>query len=244
MCRMAGVVFQNRFPMNALTNLKEVSCVGLIPGEEKPGHRDGWGIVTFNDGTPTYVGRSTKWACDDPDFEGALDEVMLTKPPSILITHVRAASKGSARIENTHPFIVDGIALAHNGTIKGYKSESSRTRMGDADSELLALVLADRYDETGDMRKALKSVIHEEVDANEFTAAILLASDGKSLCGYRDYSNEKTASYYDLNILSQPDSVVLFQESVKPTAGQLSQVKKRELVCISAALSIHREMIR
>ena len=243
MCRMVGVVFRDRFPIESLTALKDVSCSGRVPGRKEAGHRDGWGIVAFNDGTPEYVGRSTEWACQDPGFESALDQVMITKPPSILIAHTRAASTGGAKLENTHPFIVDGIALAHNGTINGFAPSTKRARKVDTDSELLALVLVDRCEEMDDTKKALKSVIREEVDTHEFSAVVLLVSDGKKLFGYRDYSSEKTAAYYDLNVLSQSGSVVLFQESPKQLTGQLSQIRKRELVTIGMDLKVDREMI-
>lgn len=243
MCRLVGAVFRDRFPIDSLTGLRDVSCSGMVPGREEAGHRDGWGIATFDDGTPEQLGRSTNWACQDPEFETALDQVMLVKPPNILIAHVRAASRGGPRLENTHPFIVGGIVLAHNGTINGYNPSTERTRKGDTDSELLTLVLADRCGEMGDTKRALKSVIRDAGKAGDFSALVLLVSDGKKLYGFRDYSDEKMASYYDLSLLTRSGSVVLFQESPRPLDGRLSQVKKRELVTIGLDLKVEREML-
>ena len=76
----------------------------------------------------------------------------------------------------------------------------------------------------------------------EFTGAVLLVSDGKTLCGYRDYS--ENGSYYDLRVAAGKESVVLFQETANGIDGSISQVKRGELVSIGLDLEIERETIR
>ena len=163
MCRMVGVVFRNEFPMGTLTDLRHLSEVGKIPEEEQLGHRDGWGIVSFRNGTPRYVGRSSRPAFLDPSFDSALEDIPELAGQNILIAHVRAASEGTALLPNTHPFVVDGIVLGHNGTIENFHPRTTRKPKGETDSERLALLVADRYDEKGDLRMALKSVALSEV---------------------------------------------------------------------------------
>jgi len=243
MCRMVGVAFTRQFPMGTLNDLRHVADVGKIPDEKEPGHRDGWGVVSFQSGSPRYIGRSPRPMHLDPSFDSALEDVARLESPNILIAHARAASTGSATIPNTHPFIVNDIVLGHNGTIKGPLPQTKRTPKGDTDSERLALLLGDRMDEMGALKTALKSVILEDIASNEFTAAILLASDGQRLYGYRDFAREDRADYYDLRIAKCDGYVAIFQESIMGYCGRVSRVKKGELVSVDLDLTVKREML-
>ena len=244
MCRMVGVVFRDRFPRGTLTDLRHVSEIGKVPGEKEPGHKDGWGIVSFRNGSPRYIGRSTRPAFIDPSFDSALEDIPELDSPNILIAHARAASAGGATLANTHPFVVGGIVLAHNGTIKNFDPATKLKPKGETDSERLLLVLTDRLEETGDLRSALKSLIRDDIRRHKFSAAILLVSDGKNLYGYRDYSDSRKASYYDLRIAKCEDYVSLFQETCLGYDARTTRVKKGELVSVGLDLKIRREMLR
>lgn len=243
MCRMVGVVFRRDFPTDTLEDLRHVAEVGQIPGEDEPGHRDGWGIVSFRSGSPRYIGKSPRPLHLDPSFDSALVDVVKLEPPNILIAHARAASAGGATLPNTHPFIVNDIVVGHNGTISDFHPKTKRTPKGETDSERLALLLGDRMDEMGALKTALKSVILEDLASKEFTAAILLASDGQRLYGYRDFANADRADYYDLRIAKCDGYVALFQESFVGYCGRISRVKKGELVSIDLDLTVKREML-
>jgi len=241
MCRMVGVVFRGKVPLDVLHELREVSKTSKI-WDGTQGHRDGWGIASYRNESPYYLDRQEKWAYEDPRFEGALERAAELDSPGMLIAHVRAASQGPVSLANTHPFIVDGLIVGHNGTLKGYNRKTSRPRTGDTDSELLALVLADRYEETGDLRTAMKSVIREDVDSlMEFPlGTVLVVTDGKTLCGYRDFSEH--GSYYDLRIATRKDCVVLYQETNRiPSEGV--QVGRRELVSVDINLRTDKSSI-
>jgi len=227
-----------------LTDLRHVSERGKIPGEKELGHKDGWGIVSFRNGSPRYIGRSTRPAFIDPSFDSALEDMPELDSPNILIAHARAASAGGATLPNTHPFVVGGIVLAHNGTIKNFDPVTKLKPKGESDSERLLLVLADRLDEMGDLRTALKSLIQDDIRRHKFSAALLLVSDGKTLYGYRDYSDARKASYYDLRIAKCEDYVSLFQETYLGYHARTARVKKGELVSVSLDLKIRREMLR
>ncbi len=243
MCRMVGVVFRDRFPLGALTDLRHVAEVGRIPGEEQPGHRDGWGIASFRNGSPRYIGRSARPAFLDPSYDSALEDVQEVDGPNILIAHVRAASAGGATLPNTHPFVVDGIVLGHNGTVKDFNPETKRKPRGETDSERLAIVLAERYEANGDLRVALKSLILEDIAEHDFTATVLLASDGKTLFGYRDFARKDRAGYYALKIAKCDDYVALFQETFQGYKAEVADVKKGQLVSVGLGLSIKKEML-
>lgn len=243
MCRMVGVVFKDRFPLGTLTDLRHVAEVGRVPGEEEPGHSDGWGLVSFRGGSPRYYGRSQRPVFLDPSYDSALEDLHDISGPNMVIAHVRAASQGKATLANTHPFIVNGVVLGHNGTVKGFELKSKRRPKGESDSELLAIALADRYEERGDLRSALKSLILEDVAGHEFTAAVLLVSDGKTLFGYRDYAKKDRADYYSLNVARCEDYVALFQETFQGYKASVTPVKKGQLVSVGLDLSVKSEQL-
>jgi glutamine amidotransferase len=240
---MLGIVFRREFPMNALIDLKEVARTGKIPGEEVPGHKDGWGIVSFRNGSPLYVGRSTRPIFLDKSFDSARQDVQKLGAPNILIAHARAFSTGAATIPNTHPFIMDGVALCHNGTVKNIKFHTRHAVKGETDSEKLLARLVDRTEESGDLERSIKDLISEDIHPSEYTAAIMFMSDGKKLFAYRDFSPGTSGEYYNLKMAVTPDSVAFFQETRTGYKGDVSQVESGELVTVDLDLKVKREML-
>ncbi len=244
MCRLLGVVFRKDFPKETLSELKILSEIGQIPGEELRGHRDGWGIASFQDGRPFYLGRSTRPAFSDASYNRAVEAVGRIRTPNVLIAHVRAASSGGVSLENTHPFIVDGMVFAHNGTVTGLTPDSLGKAKGQTDSELIALLVADRAKEKGSLASGLRSVIKEEIDSRPFTAAVVLASDGRTLVGYRDFSAADREKYYSLRVAVCEHSVAMFQEIAVGCDGDRMDVEKREMISISLdGMGITREAL-
>jgi predicted glutamine amidotransferase len=180
----------------------------------------------------------------DASFDSALAQVRRLTAPNILIAHARAASKGGAKMENTHPFVIDGIVLGHNGTVHDLAPPEGMSPKGESDSEVIAMLVAARLLEKGDMESALRSVIIEDILTKDFSAAILLASDGSKLYGYRDFSDDAKAHYYDLRFSSCSDHVALFQETYLDYQGNVLQVSKGEMVTVSLDMSVRRQQIR
>lgn len=243
MCRMVGVVFRREFPIGTLNDLRHVAEAGRVPGHEMPGHRDGWGVVSFRKGSPWYIGRSAREAFLDPSFDSALDEVARVEPPNILIAHVRALSKGDASLPNTHPFIMGSLVLAHNGTVMEYRPRTKNSPKGTTDSELLLMRLADLVEQEQDLWSAVKALVREDIHTHEYTAAVLLISDGRTLLGYRDYAAGSPPEYYDMRISRAQDCVTLFQETVLGYDGKVRQLKNGELVGVSLDLETRSEML-
>lgn len=78
-------------------------------------HGDGWGVASV--GAPDDAPRvevSPDSALSDPRFGTAVKEAARAS-----VVHLRWATNGLAvRRENSHPFAADGVAMAHNGSIK------------------------------------------------------------------------------------------------------------------------------
>lgn len=242
MCRMVGVVFRSRFPTESLVALREVAGTGRIPEEEEPGHRDGWGIVSFSRGSPELVGKSIRPAHIDPSFDPAMASAGTATGPSILIAHVRAASAGSVSMKNTHPFISGDLVLAHNGTVKGQIPEATRAPKGDTDSERLLMLLSDRYARTKDLVGSVTGLVRDDLKDAKYRGMILLVSDGSRLVGFRKVNQMDWEWYYKLKVAVRATDVMLFQEVPAGCAvdGSVSEVEDGELVSIDLDLSVSR----
>ena len=243
MCRMIGVVYRKDFPMESLIDLRDVAQTGLIPGEPDPGHKDGWGIVSFRNGSPLYVGRSTRPIFKDESFESARHDVIKIQPPNILVAHARALSSGAATMSNTHPFVMNGMVLCHNGTVKNIGFKPRRPTKGETDSEKLLARLIDRVEESGDLEGSIKNLVSEDIHPLEYTAAIMFISDGMRLFAYRDYSPGRSPDYYNLKMAVGNDSVAFFQETRTGYEGEIAQIENGELVTVDLDLNIKRQLL-
>jgi glutamine amidotransferase len=77
-------------------------------------HADGWGTMWLDDAD---VIQSTKIATAGQD-DLRLTEAMAEQATRARVVHLRMATDGMpVRLENSHPFVADGIGLAHNGSI-------------------------------------------------------------------------------------------------------------------------------
>ncbi len=85
-------------------------------------HPHGWGVAWYDGPTPR-VRRGLIPAHAD----GAFVRAALAARSSIVIAHVRDASIGPVRRENTHPFASGRWLFAHNGTVARFR-RSARVR--------------------------------------------------------------------------------------------------------------------
>ena len=139
-------------------------------------HADGWGMTGLGG---ERVWRSTAPAADDAEFSRAMSEL---KSRAGLL-HLRRATPGYAVApENTHPFILDGWAFAHNGTIsdderlEGLLAPRWRQRRrGTTDSERYFLAFLERLERSADPLAALNETvasIREACGANGLNAVL------------------------------------------------------------------------
>jgi glutamine amidotransferase len=123
-------------------------------------HPDGWGVVTYPSRAVSRV-RSSEPAFMDEEFAVACRRAK----SRCVVAHVRLASKGNRRTENSHPFIFKNWSFAHNGTIYAIESlrpslveelpkTLQRQILGETDSEVLFFWLLHR------MRRAKAIINH------------------------------------------------------------------------------------
>jgi len=103
-------------------------------------HPHGWGIGWYEHGSPC-VRRGILPAHSDDAFLAAGREI---RSP-LVVAHVRDASVGPVRQENTHPFLYGQWLFAHNGTVARFRdsAEVRAALASEIDPDLRRLVRGD-----------------------------------------------------------------------------------------------------
>jgi glutamine amidotransferase len=117
-------------------------------------NRDGTGLGYFDDSGRAVVDKQAEAAYADVEF---ITEAK-TATSRTFVAHVRAATTGTLRPENTHPFAMDDRIMAHNGgfeeleTLESELAGSMGMVQGDTDSErYMALITRDTALAGGDV---------------------------------------------------------------------------------------------
>jgi glutamine amidotransferase len=171
-------------------------------------HPHGWGIGWYVDGAP-HVRRGILPAHADEAFVQAGREVC----SAVVVAHVREASVGPVRHENTHPFVFDRWLFAHNGTVARWRDDPGvrgaieaeidpdlrRELRGDTDSERCFYLFLTRLRARAglaaatveDVRRALAETtravlaVADAVPSPKPTSLNFVASDGRVLAACR-----------------------------------------------------------
>jgi glutamine amidotransferase len=166
-------------------------------------HRHGWGVVHF-DGVEPWLETSAVSAQACPRFGRLGEEVATTS----LLAHIRLASVGEVDDRNNHPFLGEGWAFMHNGTLLRFREHQAalereiaprwRAQLrGDTDSErcfALFLTYLDgaREPDLGTVTAALARVVRVAAgvcDAGapgpERSALNFIVSDGRRVVATR-----------------------------------------------------------
>lgn len=111
MCRLLGVV--SAAPLSVTDAVGENVLADFLALTEI--HRDGWGAASVSDPVAEPdVEVSADNATGDARFAAAMKESAAAH-----VVHLRWATSGLAvQPQNSHPFLADGVAMAHNGSIK------------------------------------------------------------------------------------------------------------------------------
>jgi predicted glutamine amidotransferase len=112
MCRLLGVVSAN--PTSIADAVGDAVLKDFVALTKV--HGDGWGVAAADHaGDPPHVQVSAGTALDDREFIAATSGPR----PTAALVHLRWATNGLAvEPQNSHPFLADGLAMAHNGSIK------------------------------------------------------------------------------------------------------------------------------
>jgi len=176
MCRLFAAAASD--PVDVSFELLRSDNSVLRQSEE---HDSGWGSVYYTDGVPE-VNRFPHAAHADDAF----DEITGGRAHLIMV-HVRRATIGGLKLENTHPFTRGQYSYCHNGTIlKASRLElfADRPPAGDTDSERFFNMLMTGFD-AGDVVGSLRRAVERTCDTSRFSALNFLFCDGRRLYAYR-----------------------------------------------------------
>ncbi|MDH3237934.1 MAG: class II glutamine amidotransferase [Deltaproteobacteria bacterium] len=217
MCRM--LAFASEDPRDLapyLAHLARLSAHGNLVDrwEKRPGgnHPDGWGIAFHREGE-TSLFRSGMPASTDPSlagFQGVTD---------CFLGHARYASNTeTVDAGNAHPFLLRGIALAHNGTFRGRIGEEADRRMV-SDTLVFLEALAERWKERTHpgLCETLSRLLGDAELVGAYSAATMLIASGKTIFALRNY--RKDEDYYTLFARVGPDQVVVASEPLDDSPG-------------------------
>ena len=152
MCRLYG--FRATEPTRVECSLVEAQNALLLQSDrDLRGVRngDGWGLASWRAGVPD-VERRARAAYSDLSFAGSA----ATTASRTIVSHVRKATVGGTKLENTHPFRHGPWVFAHNGTVTEFDriapaldTGAFGPPAGDTDSELVFRWLLNRMGEFG-----------------------------------------------------------------------------------------------
>jgi predicted glutamine amidotransferase len=162
-CRLLGVV--SAAPISVADAVGESVLADFLALTEI--HGDGWGVAQVGDASATtvpHVEVSADNATGDERFAAAMKEVAAAS-----VVHLRWATNGLAvQPQNSHPFLADGLAMAHNGSIKPMEPlddlvdpSVATTLRGTTDSERYFAVIRQHRRTATDLVEAVRRAVAE-----------------------------------------------------------------------------------
>jgi predicted glutamine amidotransferase len=180
MCRLLGVVSATPVsPARAVGDQVLADFVALTKI-----HGDGWGVARVRlPGHDPKIEVSAGSAADDPHFAAATHD----QRSAASMVHLRWATSGLAvQPANSHPFLADRIAMAHNGSIKpiGQLDELlapgiAATLRGTTDSERYFGLIRQHRASAPDLAEAVRRAVSQlrEVFPTASLNALVLGED-------------------------------------------------------------------
>lgn len=213
MCELLGINFNQ--PVRCSLSFRRFRQ----RGRDNP---DGWGVARF-DGRACQVfkeqikAHESKLAMFLRDYESFVS--------NIFIGHVRRASVGKNKLQNTHPFVRTfrrrEVALAHNGTLEKVMAESDLKfhPVGETDSEYLFCALLTTLSNEKILFTDFQRIESVLRNFNRFGTMNLLFSEGDHLYCYRDENGynglcmtERTAPFNKVSLKDEDWEVDLAEE--------------------------------
>jgi predicted glutamine amidotransferase len=206
MCRVFGCVAAE--PVSIRHELLEAQNPLIRQSED---HDSGWGMAVYErpDGAEPRLVRFPEAAHADGEFVNATE-----LRGRIFNMHVRRATMGELRLENTHPFCLGSYTLGHNGTILRYPrllQPGMRPAEGDTDSEHLFNLLMHDFDD-GDPVACLRETMRRAIELSPFSGLNVLFSDGEKLFAYR-------LGLFELHWVARPGQLLVSSERVTREPG-------------------------
>jgi len=214
MCRLLGIYGQTDIWRDIALAFSQQAEFGHIPpGEnQKPGHKDGWGITITNQDQTAMIPviRQLGSAHESSYYRDAITAISAT--PEIVLCHLRKASDIiPITLANAHPFIHNGWAIIHNGTVFNAESlqrdPGFKTTSDGSDTEHFFHYLLTKIANTppGNMAPAIAKAV-ATIDT-DYSALNCILSNGRELYAIRQF--RKWDDYYTLYTYTLPGSIAI-----------------------------------
>jgi predicted glutamine amidotransferase len=247
---MIGVVSRGPVYYDLFEEFADLATKGMCPigAPDERGHKDGWGLACFQNGTLKIHMRDSGCAADASKYYGIawkIAKLNLERAPGqslIVMGHLRrASSKETVAQKFSHPFIEerDGVtwAFQHNGSLVGDAGNPEKI-----DSQVLFKILLDHLDGRGhaSVVKATSAVRSAAVDKyGGFTSLNFMLSDGGALHVYRDF--QTNGQYYTLYMDNFGEMVIAASEPI--LAMKAEPIPRGILSSTTSDLGVQRSQI-
>lgn len=144
----------------------------------------GFGFVFYKGKKPHIFKKPSSLA-----YENIEDKNFAFKS-KIIIGHVRLASCGKQSHENTHPFVINNLSFAHNGTVTSVKKWQLGIFKpeGETDSEYAFCYLLDKIYKKNDIKEIYKILSDEAKEIRKLGRFNFLLTNGEYLFAFGDNS--------------------------------------------------------
>ena len=224
MCRMLAIMSSNPIDANLLLSFQQLAKKGKVAKGRRQGHADGWGIVTYNDGAPMYLGRQPTNAYSDPLFKGTCSAIRKNRVSGIVFFQLRKRSKGRKNIYNTPPLAMGNFCFMHNGTVHGLGNE------GESDSVQLLQIIFNEISKYPTILEALRGVYHNVSRNYKYTSLTSILSNGRSVYAVKYVRSGEDEDYYDLMYAKKDGQTIVSQEKTWPLNWQRIENKRVMIV--------------
>ena len=183
MCRLLGWASRRPTTLQALLGSEPLTAFTDLSRE----HADGWGMAWIDPSGRLETRKGVDAAWESGGFADGVGGVMTIAG----CLHLRWATPGfPVAPGNTHPFIHENTAFAHNGVIRPVDAlsrlvTSGRTLNGDTDSERYLALLLDRRRSAGGDAEGTRRVISDigsTLTTSSLNAIVLSPSRLQAIC--------------------------------------------------------------
>jgi predicted glutamine amidotransferase len=232
---MLAIISQKPVDIHYLSDFRQLAKTGKVAKGRKAGHSDGWGIVAYENGLPTYFGRQPNDAYSDPEYEKACKKIQGRAQKGIIFAELRKRSAGKKDVHNTPPLVQGNLCLMHNGTVHKLGNEV------ESDSTKLLQMIAQEVTEGHPILHSLRTVYSEIARKYKYTSLSSIITNGKSVIATKCVDPSQDAEYYDLMYAKNKDYVIISQETT--WQFEWNTVENNEVAVISPDLKISIEKL-
>ena len=250
MCRMMGVVSRGPVYYDLFEEFADLATQGMCPlgAPDERGHKDGWGLACFQNGSLKWHMRDAGCAADAAKYYGTawkiakLNMERASGQALIVMGHLRRASVGGFAAQKfSHPFVEgrDGVtwAFQHNGSLVNEVGDSAKI-----DSQLLFELFLDRLDGRDHEAVAKATTAVRDVAIQKyggFTGLNFMLSDGTSLHAFRDF--QTNGQYYTLYLDNFGEMIIAASEPI--LAMQSEPMPRGVLHTVTSDLELQKTIV-